>query len=331
MVSWADLERGYRWLGHEGWSEVGGFHPDYRMGDVEWNRRKGVFPKVGYVKDLKGLRGFVQAYADRFLVVGVNPRVRVFRNDGGFVRSAREYEIEVSQSFFLDLDFVEAGGDVDGLESLLDRVDDEFFLGRGFRVPVRSYTGGGVHLWLATPRVVVGEVPDIGRRHGRFRDEFAGGYRGELGELGVRVDSTQDLRRMVRVPGTAKPSGGVVSGFPDVERVEDECLLEYLLWMPVAEVTGGLSLSIGGELPEWFVELMRSDGQVRRLWGGRGKPVGSDVSRSGFDYSLAKVLLWRGYRDVDDLATILALRPNGGALEKGEGYIRRTIGSALIR
>jgi len=126
MVSWADLERGYRWLGHVGWSEVGGFHPDYRMGDVEWNRRMGVFPRVGYVRVLKDLCGFVRQFSgERLLVVGVNPRACRFRNDGGFVRCAREGEIEVSQSFFLDLDFVDGGGDVEGVPPMGERFMNE--------------------------------------------------------------------------------------------------------------------------------------------------------------------------------------------------------------
>ena len=88
----------------------------------------------------------------------------------------------------------------------------------------------------------------------------------------------------------------------------------------------------GDELPDWFEGLLRQDKKLRDLRSGDGKATTTDISRSGFDYSIVRRLLWLGYRNIDDLATILALRPDGSVRQGGKGaqYIMRTIGSALM-
>jgi len=55
--------------------------------------------------------------------------------------------------------------------------------------------------------------------------------------------------------------------------------------------------------------------------------------RTGYHYSLTKGLLYRSYKDIDELATILALRPEGAVRKSGKGdqYIRRMIASALVK
>ena len=70
-----------------------------------------------------------------------------------------------------------------------------------------------------------------------------------------------------------------------------------------------------------------------QLWNAKGKPANRDTTRTGYDYSLIKRLLWRGYKDLDDLATVLALRPEGAVRKSGKGdqYIRRTIANALLK
>ena len=70
-----------------------------------------------------------------------------------------------------------------------------------------------------------------------------------------------------------------------------------------------------------------------KLWAGKGKPEETDRSRTGFDYSLVRRLLYMGHRNIDELGAVLALRPEGAVKKSGkdEQYIRRTIANALIR
>ena len=79
-----------------------------------------------------------------------------------------------------------------------------------------------------------------------------------------------------------------------------------------------------------FLQLLRQDEKLKDLWEGNGKAKG-DTSGLGYDFSIARRLLALGYRDVDQIGTVLALRPNGSFQNgnKKEEYLCRTIGKAL--
>ena len=112
-------------------------------------------------------------------------------------------------------------------------------------------------------------------------------------------------------------------------RIEDAALREHLLSLTPSEssqgfdrtgATGrsGLELKTATELPRWFVELLERDRELKNLWFGTGKPAHLDTSRSGYDYGVVNRLLRLGYRDIDELATILSLRPGGAAPERAQ-------------
>ena len=160
---------------------------------------------------------------------------------------------------------------------------------------------------------------------------------GLLMSVAQRTDvTTQVLRQMLRVFGTAKPRVGIVSKFYGAGRVEDARLREHVLSMSLpdqAAAGGDLGLRLGSELPAWFSSLLVQDAAVQKLWLGQDKPEGLDTSASGYDHSLIRRLLNMGHTDVAELATVLALRPGGSAVKhgKGDAYIRRTIASALTK
>lgn len=342
-VSLDEVVKGYGFLDHSrgGLSELTAISPVYRRGDRDWNRLHAAWPVVAYFGSERDVVGFVRRFAgERLVVIGLNPRRKAFRNSAGYLRGAFESEVDVVRSFMLDLDFVGGDGDLDSLLSFLGRGGDGYFLDRGLYRPVRHVTGRGVQLWFALPDVPVSEVSDFRYRVRAFREGFACAFEGELSGLGVRVDSCDDLRRAARVPGTAKPSVGYVSWLSSESRREDSALKDYLLNL---DVTGcapslhsggsGVELRVEEVLPDWFVGELEKDVGLERLYRGEGKPDGLDNSRSGYEFSLARRLLVKGYTDVSELATILALRP-GGSVASGKkdlGYVRRTIANALIR
>ena len=180
--------------------------------------------------------------------------------------------------------------------------------------------------------MVVAEVPDVARRLSVFRESFVSSFRAELSRFEARVDATQDLRRVVKVWGTAKP-GGRLSRFLGGARVEDVALRQYLLGLEVSvpERPVGLGLLSLSEPPSWLRDALARDGELARLWRGEGKPVGTDGSQSGYDFSVARRLFRLGYTDVSEIASVVVARPGSGAAEKGEAYVRRTVGNALIR
>ena len=335
-----DVRRSFKWLGHAAYTEMNAFHPEYRPGaeNRDWNREGNTYPRIRYAKSERDVVGFVKQYSNtRTVCYGLNSRSRVFRNDQGYSRAALNSEIETSQNLLFDFDLntVPVDNHATEFDRFLKRTND-YFRDLGLQIPVWASTGRGYHLLFSFSPIQVARTPDIAARLRQFRDQFRDAHRKDLDALEARLDNTQDLRRMARVYGTAKPAVGVISEFHGEQRNEDQNLRDYLLAIRMNRHaayprTDRPELDPDRELPKWFDRLLTDDVMVRNLWSGIGKPATTDKSRSGFDYSLTRRLLQLGHRDIDDLAAILALRPEGAAREKGEHYIRRTIANALTR
>ncbi|MBW2067113.1 MAG: hypothetical protein JRJ03_19570 [Deltaproteobacteria bacterium] len=295
------------------------------------------FPVVRYVRNGRQLLGLVERFHGTHMVCyGINPRPGIRRYPSGYPRAHRDSEIELVRNFFLDFD-LRAGADAKKLASLelfleevTGRVED-----MGFLPPVRAFTGNGFHLLFAIPAVRVGKCPDIRERIRAFREKVLLGLGERLAAVGARVDSTDDLSRVAKIYGTAKPGGRLSRFYGDGARREDKNLREHLLSLDVIRTarTGGLDSAGTGnirQLPEGFARLLEEDERIRNLWLGKGKETG-DLTRSGYDYSLLRECLARGITDVRELAAILALRPGGSVRDgpKGEQYIRVTIAKAV--
>lgn len=330
--------RSYRWLGHGNcWTEVYALHPKYRPGRESYhhNRRHRAFPVVWYVRDARQLLKMVRRFhGTRMVCYGINPRPGILRYQSGHLRAHRDPEIEVVKSFYFDLDLREdAGGEeLADLEFFLEQVSGKIE-GWGFNAPVKAFTGNGFHLLFAIPEVKARECPDIGDRIRLFRERVFAGLEGRLAELSVQIDTTDNICRMAKVYGTAKPDRRVLSRFcGDGKRVEDSRLRDALLEMELLEggPEDGLDLEAAKDLPASFSRLLESDRKVRLFWMGQGKVVG-DLSSSGYDYSLLKECLAKGITDVKELAAIIALRPGGSVSNgtKGEQYVRHTISKAV--
>lgn len=124
------------------------------------------------------------------------------------------------------------------------------------------------------------------------------------------------------------------------DRNEDERFREYLCSLEISErriVTpvagppfGPDLINVNDNVPPLFRTLVKQDRKLNDLWLGRGKHRG-DCSNSGYDFSLVRRLMAIGFRDLDDLATVLAARPDGAVRQsgKGEDYIRLTLSNAI--
>ena len=341
------VRESYRWLDHrDGYSELLAVHPAYKAGrdNYEHNFEHSAFPRIWYAHQEDDVLRFVEKHqTERMVCIGLNPRSGVLKNERGFTRAAHEDEIVVSKSLLLDFDIP---GDrsrqkqKNELATYLETEMRSYFFDLGFEEPVVADSGNGMHVLCAYPAVPTSEAPDIASRLSTFASEVRQDHQAILSRLEAQLDTTQDLRRMLKVYGTAKPNGPV-SRWPGRERVEDEALRDYLLNMALPDEYpatlhgqyGRVGLVIGGELPESFQRLLHRDSKLKELWEGRGKPEQSDQSGSGYDYSLMKRAMQIGYRDLDGLATVLALFPKGSVRTSGKGelYIRRTIANALVK
>lgn len=111
-------------------------------------------------------------------------------------------------------------------------------------------------------------------------------------------------------------------------------LKEYLLSLDLDEQFGEETpLSIPNELPEKFQNLLKRESYIKKLWNNKGKTGAADLSRSGYDFSIARECIKQGITDINKLITILALRPEGAFQKsgKGEQYLKRTVGKAIYR
>jgi hypothetical protein len=331
-----DVQRGYAYLGlQKAYAEVTVLHPKYRKADAASNREHDAWPRTAYVTSIDGLVALVREYAGaRTLLYGINPRPSVLAHPDGRLRSAKEADIAASQNLVLDLDLEGAPSPerLNRLKAFL-RLPDEYFLGLGLQRPVRAATGRGSHLLFAYPPILVRDYPGIRGALRGFRDEFVREFRHDLAALEVRVDNTQDLRRSVRVYGTSKPGVGVNSHLYATARMEDASVREYLLRRPTLPAARPAAVLAKKDLPLWFEHLLATDDRVQALWHNTGKPEGSDQTTSGYDFSLLRDLVRRGYNSPDDLATIIALRPEGSVArhQKSEEYVQRTVANALAK
>ena len=341
------VRESYRWLDHRGgYSELLAVHPAYKAGrdNYEHNLEHSAFPRIWYARQEDDVLRFVDKHqTERMVCIGLNPRSGVLKNERGYARAAHEDEISVSKSLLLDFDIAGDGSRQKRKNELTSYLATEmrhYFFDLGFEEPAMADSGYGMHVLCAYPTVSVAEVPDMAARLRKFTSDMQHDHREALDRLEVKLDSTQDLRRMVKIHGTAKPDGPV-SRWLGQERVEDEALRDYLVSMVMPDEYspnlqgqyGRVGLVISGELPQRFQELLQRDNTLSNLWEGRGKPDLTDQSGSGYDYSLVKRAMQIGYRDLDGLATVLALSPSGSVRNSGKGefYIRRTIANALVK
>jgi len=325
--------------------EVGAFHPRYRPGrdHRSWNQQHNSWPQTRYVKSEDDFLDFVRRWSpDRLVCCGLNPRPRIYQNRWGYARPAREGEVDLSHALLVDLDPVEdAHPDSAALERCLGRAE-EFFQDLGLALPGHGYSGRGLHLLARYEPIPVRDYPDMKPRVALFSQDLQAGLDDLLESVGLQLDSSPGLRRLVKVYGTAKP-GGTLSRLGQSLPAEDPRLREYLLGLqpqpadsaarpnregkrrPVAEIHPT------GNLPDWFLQSM-IEPRIRALWEGRGKPGGTDRSRSGYDFSLLRELIRRGHDDPGELATILALRPEGAVRRSGKGaqYLAQTVRNARL-
>ncbi len=347
-----DLEQvvdSYDWLGHEGVTELFAQNPEYKPGKkhFEWNRKHQTMPVTAYAGSVDDVTAFVRKHAGtRMVCMSLNERPEEFKNQWGYPRAAKEPEVELSRNLMIDIDFENkqpSKTQLLGLEEYIKKEIFAWYQDLGFLKPVLSFSGRGYHLFTGYEPITVATTPDIAQRLRKFNFELHDSHKDGLGGIGAEVDTNVfDLRRMVKIPSTAKPGVGVNSVWYGGKRQVDAGLHSYLFSMvldeaktsrqSMAPVYGPKLITADSELPDLFRHLLRHDEKLRDLWHGRRK-VNGDASRSGYDFSLTRHLIVQGYRNIDDLATVLIARPDGAVRQagKGEDYVRRTIANAILK
>ena len=271
----------HQWLGIRGVTELAAFHPAYAP-RVGARANPETFPRIAYASTLDEVVAFVARNAgERLVCMGLNPRPSALYNAKGYLRAAREGDMALSQNALIDVD-IEAKeitpAHAQAVKVALDRVN-EYFEDHQLQKPTRSFSGRGYHLLLAYPGVSLKAHPDVPERLRALTRQVRGEVRQDLASLEARIDDTADVIRKIKVPGTYKPSVGVLSTFPKVIRNEDHALRDYLLSLSLsadaadwnsrvgAKTPYAISLALDAQLPAWFTQLVHRDERIRALWG----------------------------------------------------------------
>lgn len=168
-------------------------------------------------------------------------------------------------------------------------------------------------------------------------------------ELGFSIDHTQDLARLMRVPGTVNAKGGgaaPVKGWPDsvVEQDGPRYSLDELaqLALTATPANGRATVQVQAELDanelgfdpaasppaDKLMALLENSEQFKRTWR-HTRREGTSWSMSEWDLSLASQAVQADWSD-KEIADLLAMhrREHGGDKLDRPDYFARTIGKA---
>ena len=210
------------------------------------------------------------------------------------------------------------------------------------RLPIKATilvdTGHGLHVWWLFPEPWIfscAEQRDLARKAIKW---WQATMKGLFSEQGWTIDSTHDLSRLMRVPGTwnnKDPNGRrpveVVRNTR--ERYPKERFLDLLPddfeATPLGSRKGksrrndgapppnpGLVLDPDAEPPFLKVEvLLDHDPRFRSTWRHTRSDL-SDQSPSGYDLSLAHTAVWAGWTDQEVVNLVMAFRCKNGLPQK---------------
>jgi hypothetical protein len=202
------------------------------------------------------------------------------------------------------------------------------------RPTVTIFTGGGYHSWWCFKEVLVFDTAAACTWAERLVWRWHGFLRLRLGSYAL--DSTHDLARVLRVPGTVNRKYKTLVVLEDAggPRVDPGELEDVCINVPDVEHPsrlGALSLPFAldpdGEPPfRKFGSLCRSSPLFAQLW--RREIAPKDRSQSGFDYRLATLAAAEGWTDDELVRLLIAHRRAAGKPPKHTSYYARTLAAA---
>jgi hypothetical protein len=270
-----DIIRSFAWLGHNlhGFTELLAVHRSFKPGRENFkdNLEHCRLPKIWYTRSPINACSFVSKYCkDHTCYFGVNPRHGILKNDRGSVRSAKEEDIRVLTCFYLDIDCKDKYPTDEHLAEieLFIAKTERFFDEIGINPPTKAFSGRGFHLFFSPSPICVSEQPDIKEKLQAFKAQFEDAFRNDIGQLGIVIDSTLDLRRMVKIPGTKKadPSIKRISRFYGDIRTDDQVLRDYLINTEIPEPKNHpVNIQIRDGLPMKFRKLLESNQVMQDL------------------------------------------------------------------
>ena len=301
-----------------------------RLGLTEMNAiMPGDPPVVRYVQGAQAVVDFARQHKGKLILLGINPRDPSLGNQ---TTSAKNEHVRYLSNFYLDVEMdhprgLEASDEqVQVVRTFIDDAMLPWLRKHGFVEPVIEFSGNGFHLVFAVEPIVLKDHPEFPYQLRAFYKEIVRELSAELQSRGIRIDSTMEPRRMIKLPGTSKPGGTRRSIWPiEAERHEDEALLDYISGLqPEAEDGAGpytLGL-VAVNLPNRFEELLPSTPGLNRLW---TEPA---TDRSERDWALCRELARLRFTK-EEAATTLNHAPYNEGKELSRHYLAFTTGKAF--
>ena len=257
-----------------------------------------------------------QCPADKLCAVGLNPRPL------GLLSFAKDADIEVVKNILIDIEEARSGRVWDEAvdatkkaraKAFIDERLLRWFTECGFAPPVVADSGSFWHVLCAVAPIKVADNPTIKDGIAAFQRKLREVFKEELSSAGLKIDSTSDLVRKVKVYGTAKP-GGPISHLPEgATRVECPKLRSHLIALSSAPASRGVRVELPTAfaeelIPKVFYDRLEHDSRLSATWKGDRTDM-DDCSRSGHDLSLASQCVAFGIRDPKTLGAIIYHTP----------------------
>lgn len=265
---------------------------------------------------------------DIYVGVGLSPK------DYGQKRRCKQNDISTIPGFYLDIDVIGSGRHKKNL--FTNRSEAELFIDALPLQPTcKVWSGGGFQLWFLFKEELT--FDDEKERDSTI--ELSRGFNNLIQSIaangGRSVDSTYDLSRILRLPGTYNHKHEIpqlvvlLSDIGPRYNVSDFEQWRSAQTSKKGTKIGGLILNGDASPPfDLFNSLCSIDPDFQRTWN-RARKDFKDQSPSSYDMSLANTLAFYEWSDQDICDTLIAhRRSHGSDLKLREDYYRRTISKA---
>lgn len=271
---------------------------------------------------------------DVYVGVGLSDR------DRGERQRVRPEHVSGIVALWADVDFADDAHKKSNLPPDVDAAA-EVVAAMGPQASVIVHSGHGLQAWWLLDEPWIFESPEERARAAALANRWNLTMRVRAGERGWTIDSTYDLSRVMRVPGTTNHKSDPVPvkvrslaarrryGISDLEGYcADDSALSMLAGRRTYAV-GELRLDREAQPPfDKFEALLAADTKFRQSWERTRKDL-SDDSASSYDLSLATLAAscdWSDQEIVDLL--IASRRKHGDDLKLRQDYYARTIARA---
>jgi hypothetical protein len=317
MFNKEDVEKFFKFLDHERFTEVRNIDPYDGL------------KEVAFVDNLNDFLAVCEKYSGRANVyVGVNERA---------VKEGKAENVSRLSIIPIDIDPVRSKGQAStGAELDVARqkmLEIKKWLKENFDcTPLTSMSGNGFHLFIKIPATPLDEFNRLAIQE--KLEIFIHGIQEKFNDEKVHIDSTFDLPRVMKCPGTMSVKGDNTQERPrrmcqiiDPTDVPSVGVLNHLAAIQKPEKSEA-GFKLGDKGAKEFAELLDKDQKFKDLVMGDWKKY-SFSSRSEAEQSLLTKLVAAGFSE-QSINTIMMKSKIGKWKEKTDTYRHRSIEKAII-